>query len=53
MRKVLELQFSLWRNYDFKTYLILFVPHSYFEHYINKGCGHQISHLKNCAHEMS
>jgi hypothetical protein len=44
MKKVLELQFSLWRSYNFKIYPILIVFYSYFEHYINKGCGHQISH---------
>jgi hypothetical protein len=29
---------------NFKTYIILFVFHSYFEHCINKGHGHLISH---------
>ncbi len=53
MKKNLELQFSLRRNYNFKTYPILFVFHCYFEHYINKGCDHQISHLESCAHGMS
>jgi len=37
MNKVLELQLSLEKSCNFKTYLILFVLHSYFEHYINKG----------------
>jgi hypothetical protein len=37
MKKVLELQFCLWGSYNFKTYPILFVLHSYFEHYIKKG----------------
>jgi hypothetical protein len=37
MKKILELQLSLWRSWNFKTYPILFVLHSYFEHYINKG----------------
>jgi hypothetical protein len=37
MKKVLELQFSLWRSCNFKTYPLLFVLHFYFEHYINKG----------------
>jgi hypothetical protein len=47
MKKVLEL--SLWGNYNFKTYPILFVLHSYFEHYINKGCGIQF-HIKKFVH---
>jgi hypothetical protein len=37
MKKVLELQFSLWGSWNFKIYPILFVPQSYFEHYINNG----------------
>jgi len=37
MKKVLESQVSLWKNFNFKIYPILFVFHSYFEHYINKG----------------
>jgi hypothetical protein len=37
MKKVLKLQLSLRRSYNFKIYPILFVLHSYFEHYINKG----------------
>jgi len=36
MKKVLELQFSLRGNCNFKVYPILFVLYSYFEHYINK-----------------
>jgi len=36
--------FSLSRSCNFKTYHVLFVLQFYFEHYINKGCGHQISH---------
>jgi len=36
MKKVLKLQLSLWRSWNFKTYPILFVFHSQFEHYINK-----------------
>jgi hypothetical protein len=31
MKKVLELQLSLWENWNFKTYPILFVLHSCFE----------------------
>jgi len=34
-------------RHDFKIYPILFILHSYFERYINKGCDHPISHLKN------
>ncbi len=37
MKKILELQFSLLGSCNFKTYPILFVLHSYFEHYINNG----------------
>jgi len=37
MKKLLELELSLWGSCNFKTYPILFVVHSYFEHYINKG----------------
>jgi hypothetical protein len=37
-----------WKPYvsvhTFKIYPILFVLDSYFEHYINKGCGHPITH---------
>jgi hypothetical protein len=53
MKIVLKLQFSLWKSCNFKTYPILFVLYSYFEHYINKGFGHQISHLESCAHGMN
>jgi hypothetical protein len=37
MNKVFDLQLSLWGSYNFKIYPILFVLHSYFEQYINKG----------------
>jgi hypothetical protein len=37
MKKILELQLSLWGSWNFKTYPILFVLHSDLEHYINKG----------------
>jgi hypothetical protein len=48
MKKVLEL--SLWGSYNFKTYPILFILHSYFEHNINKGvCGIQF-HIKKFVH---
>jgi len=47
MKKVLELQFSLYGSCNFKTYSILFVFHSYFEYYINKeGVSIQF-HIKN------
>jgi hypothetical protein len=49
MMKVLEVQLSLWQSYNFKTYPILFVFHSYFEHYINKGCDHPI-YIKKFVH---
>jgi hypothetical protein len=52
MRKVLELQLNLWQSCNFKTYAILFVLQSYFEHYINKGCDHQLT-LKNLCTWMS
>jgi len=52
MKKVLELQLSLSRIYNFKTYPILSVLHSYFEHYINKGVWSSNLTLKNmCAWE--
>jgi hypothetical protein len=35
--KVLDLQFSLGGSYNFETYPILFIFHSYFEHYISNG----------------
>jgi hypothetical protein len=37
MKKVLELQLSFWGSCNFKIYPILFVFHSYFEHYTYKG----------------
>jgi hypothetical protein len=51
MKKVLEV--SLWASYNFETYPILFVLHSYFEHYINKGVWDPISNQEICAHGMS
>jgi len=46
MRKILELQFSLWGSCNFKTYPILFVFHSYFEHYICRNPS-----LRECENE--
>jgi hypothetical protein len=37
MKKKIELELSLWGTCNFKTYPILFVLQSFFEHYINKG----------------
>jgi hypothetical protein len=42
MKKVLELQVSLWRSCNFKTYPHIVCFPFLFEHYINKGCGHLI-----------
>jgi len=50
MKKVLELQFSLWRGCNFKIYPILFVLHSYFEYYINKGGVAIQFHIKKFVH---
>jgi hypothetical protein len=44
MKNVLKLQLSLRGGYNIKTYPILFILHSYSEHYINNECGHPISH---------
>jgi hypothetical protein len=49
MKKVLELQLSLWRSWNFKTYPILFVLHSYFEHYKQGGVVIQF-HTKKFVH---
>jgi hypothetical protein len=35
---------SWYGSCEFKIYPILFVFYFYFEYYINKGCGHLISH---------
>ncbi len=50
MKKVLELQLSLWGSCNFKTYPILFVLHFYFEHYINKGGVRIQFHIKKFVH---
>jgi len=47
MKKLLEFQLSLWGSYNFKTYSILFVFQSYFEHYIYVVI--QL-HIKNFVH---
>jgi hypothetical protein len=44
-----ELELSLWGNYNFKTYSILFVFHSYFGHYKNNGVVIQF-HIKKFVH---
>jgi hypothetical protein len=49
MEKLLELQLSLWGSCNFKTYPILFVLHSYFEHYIKGGVDIQF-HIKKFVH---
>jgi hypothetical protein len=50
MKKNLKLQHSLWGSYNFKTYPILFVFHSYFERYINKGDMVIQFHIKKFVH---
>jgi hypothetical protein len=50
MKKVLELRLSLWRSCNFKIYPILFVFHSYFEHYINKEGVAIEFHIKKIVH---
>jgi hypothetical protein len=47
MKKVLELQLSLRGSYNFKTYPVLFVCHSYFEHDVNKGAWSSNFTLRN------
>jgi len=50
MKKILELQLSLEGSYNFKTYPILFVLHSYFEHYVNKSGIPIQFHIKKFVH---
>jgi len=50
MKKVLELQLSLEGSCNFKIYPILFVLHSYLEHYINKGGVAIQFHIKKFVH---
>jgi hypothetical protein len=47
--KVLELQLSLRKNCNFKIYPILFILHSYFQHYIKRGVVIQF-HIKKFVH---
>jgi hypothetical protein len=49
MKKILELQLSLWGGCNFKTYPILFVLQSYFEHYKQGGVVIQF-HIKKIVH---
>jgi hypothetical protein len=50
MKKVLELQLSLWGSCNFKAYTIYFVLHSYFEHYTNNGGMVIQFHIKKFVH---
>jgi hypothetical protein len=49
MKKVLEWQLNLWKSCKFKTYLILFVFQSCFEHYKQGGVVIQF-HIKKFVH---
>jgi len=50
MKKVVKLQLSFLESYNFKIFPILFVLHSYFEHYISKGGMPIQFHIKKFVH---